>query len=138
MPGCMRTAFCVDEEPEGEKDQKLLRQAKEFFDQFVVVKENPNKISYDAYLGPFMAGYMCDNSRFVALHGSIDLNKEDGGSLTWHEWRFWCLWALRTHPNSIGVLDELHAVILRSAIVPYSIVGTDNSASSVLEEEKKE
>eukprot|EP00957_Ditylum_brightwellii_P047596 3615710-Ditylum_brightwellii.AAC.1 len=43
------------------------------------------------------------------------------GYLSWNEWRFWCLWALRTHPEQISNLDDLHSVVFRNAILPLSL-----------------
>jgi len=129
MPLGMRTAFLVTEEPVREKDKQLLSQAKECFYGYVAEGEHSMnyKSFYDAYLQPFMGCFVCQQTRFVLDSIDLDSNR----NLVWREWRFWCLWGLRSFPTEIGNIDDLHAVVLRNAIIPNSIIQGKDGNSGV-------
>jgi hypothetical protein len=76
---------------------------------------------YDAYLQSYFGCFTCPETRYV-----LDCIELDGDQrLTWQEWRVWCKFALRTYPGEIANLDDLHSVVLRSAIIPLSLKGRE-------------
>ena len=110
----------LDSEPNVLAD-KLLSQAEKVFKDLA---ESDNKdpsltfeAFYHAYLQPYFGCFTCERTRFAL--DALDL--DDDGGVAWSEWRFWCQWALNNFAGDITTLDELHASILRSAILPVSL-----------------
>jgi len=109
------------EEMEGSnyKTQDMLKQAEVCFRQHL--EEGNDKMEfrqfYDTYLQPYFGCFTCPRTRFVLDY----IEMERDGKVSWNEWRFWCLWALRTHPEQISTLDDLHSVVFRNAILPLSL-----------------
>lgn len=104
------------------KNKMFLKQAEECFRQNL--EEGEDAIDYrqfyDAYLQPYFGCFTCPRTRFVLDYIEMD----NDGKLSWNEWRFWCLWALRTYPDEISNLDDLHNTIFRYAILPLSLLDT--------------
>lgn len=101
------------------KTNIFLQQAEECFCQNLEEGEDGIEYRqfYDAYLQPYFGCFTCPRTRFVLDY--IEMDKD--GTLSWNEWRFWCLWALRTYPEEISNLDDLHTVVFRYAILPLSL-----------------
>lgn len=119
IPACMLETMS-DSELTVQKNIDLLAQAEHCFADYC---QDPSNLVmeysafYHAFLQPFFGCFSCPRTRFVL--DAIDL--DDNGELSWPEWRFWCLWALRSFPDQIHSLDDLHATVLRNAILPFSL-----------------
>ena len=100
----------------------FLKKAEECFCQYLEEGEDAIEYRqfYDAYLQPYFGCFTCPRTRFVLDYIQMD----NDGKLSWNEWRFWCLWALRTYPDEISNLDDLHNTIFRYAILPLSLLDT--------------
>merc|ERR1719217_1745558 len=64
---------------------------------------------YNSILQPYLSCFSCHKAERVLQ--AID--REGDGDIEWNEWRFWCIWALRTYPGEINTLDDLYATIFR-------------------------
>ena len=113
----------VDDQDEHlEKQDKLLREAETVFKHYLQEEDSKGlaldfSCFYAAYLQPYIGCFACPRTRFVI--DAIVLDKD--GNVQWDEWRFWCLWALREYPSEITNVDDLYNVVLRQAILPFTL-----------------
>jgi len=110
-----------------EHRKKLLNDAEKVFRIFVDLAEqnkaNPSMkfaCFYHAYLQPFFGCFTCERTRFAL--DCLDL--DDDGGIQWSEWRYWCVWTMRTSENQFVNVDELHSTVLRLSILPASLQKT--------------
>jgi len=111
--------------------EELLQEAKSCFEDYLEEDGSEKKKKkgltytafYEAYLQPFMGCFSCPDTRFVL--DALNLYQDGTKLIEWSEWRIWCLWALRTMPEQIRTVDQLHQCVLRNAILPQSCVIQD-------------
>jgi hypothetical protein len=77
---------------------------------------------YHAFLQEFFGCFTCPCTVKV-----IDaLDRDDNERISWFEWRFWLIWALREHgeTDDIRTADDLIASVVRRALLPTYLATT--------------